>query len=101
MSDHYAAFIWDSSARQAICSWLQQAPEKRKELIMNEFQIVLSAEEKEVLAKLLEHEISQRLVEEHRTRSPSYREYIQHDESVLQGVLTKLNEAHAATVAAI
>ena len=62
---------------------------------MTETQLLLNAEEKDLLVKLLEHEISKRLVEEHRTRTPAYREHIQHDEAVLQGLLTKLNEAPA------
>lgn len=66
---------------------------------MNEIHLSLNAEEKELLVNLLEHEISQRLVEEHRTRTPSYREYIQHDESVLQGVLAKLNRMPATAEA--
>ena len=62
---------------------------------MTETQLLLNAEEKELLMKLLEREVSQRLVEEHRTRTPAYREHILHDETVLRGVLTKLNEAPA------
>ena len=62
---------------------------------MAETQLLLNAEEKDLLVKLLEREVSQRLVEEHRTRAPAYREHILHDEAVLQGMLTKLNEAPA------
>ncbi len=58
-------------------------------------QLLLNTEEKDLLVKLLEHELSQRLVEEHRTRAPSYREHILHDEAVLQRVLAKLNEEPA------
>ena len=65
---------------------------------MNQFQLLLNAEEKEILVTLLEREISQRLIEEHRTRTPSFREHIQHDELVLQGVLAKLNETRATVV---
>lgn len=64
---------------------------------MAEITLILNAEEKELLANLLEREISQRLVEEHRTRTPSYRHYIEQDEAILQNVLAKLNGA-AATV---
>jgi hypothetical protein len=60
---------------------------------MNEIQLTLSAEEKELLVSLLEREISQRLIEEHRTRKPSYRQYIQRDEAILQAVLKKLTDA--------
>ena len=59
----------------------------------------LNAEEQELLVRLLEREISQRLVEEHRTRTPSYRAHIQHDESVLQAILAKLKGTPAAIVA--
>ena len=62
---------------------------------MTEIQLLLNAEEKELLVKLLEREVSKRLVEEHRTRTPAYREHILHDEAVLRGMLTKLNEAPA------
>jgi hypothetical protein len=65
---------------------------------MNEIHLSLNAEERELLKKLLEREISQRLIEEHRTRTPSYREYIEHDESVLRGVLAKLNDAATVEV---
>jgi hypothetical protein len=65
---------------------------------MNEIHLSLNAEERELLGKLLEREISQRLIEEHRTRTPSYREYIEHDESVLRGVLAKLNDAATVEV---
>ena len=60
---------------------------------MCETQLLLNEEEKELLVKLLEREVSQRLVEEHRTRAPAYREHILHDEAVLRGMLAKLNEA--------
>ena len=60
---------------------------------MTETQLLLNAEEKELLVKLLEREVSQRLVEEHRTRTPAYREHILHDEAVLQRVLEKLSPA--------
>lgn len=62
---------------------------------MAETQLLLNAEEKDLLLKLLEHEISLRLVEEHRTRAPSYREHIMHDKAVLQRVLAKLKEEPA------
>ena len=42
--------------------------------------------------------VPQRLIEEHRTRTPSYREHIEHDESVLQGMLAKLNETVTVAV---
>ena len=62
---------------------------------MTETQLMLNAEEKDLLVKLLEREVSERLVEEHRTRTPAYREHILHDEAVLRGTLTKLSEEPA------
>ena len=57
---------------------------------MAETNLLLNDEEKELLVTLLEREIAQRLIEEHRTRTPSYREYIEHDEAILQRMLAKL-----------
>jgi hypothetical protein len=46
--------------------------------IMSELQIALSGEEREYLAGLLESVLRAKRVEEHRTRTPSYRQDVLH-----------------------
>jgi predicted acetyltransferase len=55
-----------------------------------ELQVTLAVEETEFLATLLEHELKEKRIEEHRTRVPSYREYVLHDEEQIVGLLKKL-----------
>jgi hypothetical protein len=57
---------------------------------MSEPQLTLTAEERTFLVGLLEVALKDTLVEEHRTRTPSYREHILHKEDLLVGLLTKL-----------
>jgi len=48
----------------------------RQEATMGEIQLTLNAEEREYLAGLLETVLKDTLVEEHRTRTPSYRQHV-------------------------
>ena len=60
---------------------------------MSEIQLNLSDHERQYLAELLQSELKQTRVEEHRTRSPSYREHIVEREDVIRGLLDKLAAA--------
>ena len=55
-------------------------------------QLLLTAEEREYLVELLKEVVKEARVEEHRTRSPSFREHISRREDVLSAVLQKLEQ---------
>ena len=57
---------------------------------MAELQLTLNVEEREYLVGLLENLLKEKRVEEHRTRGPSYREHLLHQEDLLAGLLSKL-----------
>jgi hypothetical protein len=57
---------------------------------MADFQVSLSAEERKFLADVLEEILKERRVEEHRTRKPSYREHVIHDEALISSLLHKV-----------
>jgi len=59
---------------------------------MAELQLTLTAEERDYLAGLLETVLKDTRVEEHRTRTPSYREHIIHKEDVIVALLSKLGK---------
>jgi hypothetical protein len=59
---------------------------------MTEHHLTLTAEESEFLKGLLEVSLKDTLVEEHRTRTLSYREHIVHKEDLIRGVLNKLRQ---------
>lgn len=59
---------------------------------MNEVQVTFTDEERQYLTDLLKNTIKDMLVEEHRTRAPSYREPLIHRESVAKNVLNKLQQ---------
>lgn len=58
---------------------------------MNELHLTLSAEEQRFLADLLTEVLKEKRVEEHRTRTPTYRERILAEEAMLQALLDKLH----------
>ncbi|HEY1861325.1 MAG TPA: hypothetical protein VGG61_13270 [Gemmataceae bacterium] len=62
---------------------------------MAEHHLTLTAEERQYLVGLLERTLKETLVEEHRTRAPSYREHVIHNEEIIQAVLKKLQQASA------
>jgi hypothetical protein len=64
-----------------------------KELIVADIQIALSDAERQFLVNYLESVLKERYVEEHRTRTPSYRQEILRQEALIQQVLTKLRAA--------
>ncbi len=57
---------------------------------MTEFQVTLSDEERQYLGGLLEQTLKDAVVEEHRTRTPTYRQDVLHREDVLRTLLEKL-----------
>jgi hypothetical protein len=65
----------------------------RKETIMPDSSLTLTVEEREFLVGLLERTLKEKLVEEHRTRTPSYRAVVEQEENVIKGLLTKLGRA--------
>jgi hypothetical protein len=62
---------------------------------MAERQVTFTAEECQYLLDLLETALKGLRVEEHRTRKPSYREHVLHEEGLLQGLLNKLRQPPA------
>jgi hypothetical protein len=65
----------------------------RQEAIMGEIHLTMTAEEREYLAELLETVLKTTRVEQHRTRTPAYRKYVLERESVIEGLMNKLNTA--------
>jgi hypothetical protein len=59
---------------------------------MNEIQVTLAAEERQYLLDLLKVTLKDMRVEEHRTRAPSYREHVLHQEAIVEGLLNKLQQ---------
>jgi hypothetical protein len=63
------------------------------EMIMAELQLTLTDEERTFLADLLETALKETLVEEHRTRTLSYRELVQRQEHLIAQLLDKIRQA--------
>lgn len=59
---------------------------------MPESSLNLTDEERGYLVKVLESLLKDTRVEEHRTRTPSYREFVLNQESLVEGLLGKLNQ---------
>ena len=57
--------------------------------------LTVTAQEREFLVRLLQTALKERRVEEHRTRAPSYREHVLHEEETIAALLRKLGEAPA------
>jgi hypothetical protein len=62
---------------------------------MAESQLALTAEEHEYLVGLLEAVLKETRVEEHRTRTLSYREHVVHKENLIVALLNKLGKPPA------
>lgn len=60
---------------------------------MTELQTPLTAEERKFLVDLLETVLNEKRIEEHRTRTPTYREFVLHQEDLMQQLLSKLRSA--------
>jgi hypothetical protein len=54
--------------------------------------LTLTAEEREFLVGLLEIALREKLIEEHRSRKPTYREYVLQQELLLESILGRLRE---------
>jgi hypothetical protein len=63
-----------------------------QETTMDNLQLTLTAEERQYLITSLEAALKERRIEEHRTRTPSYREHVIHQEDVITGLLNKLKQ---------
>jgi len=59
---------------------------------MTDLQITLTAEEREGLVRLLETALKDTRIESHRTRTPTFREHLLHQENVIMSLLTKLGQ---------
>src|SRR5437773_942008 len=68
-------------------------PNVPTEVTMAELQLTLTVEEQAFLAELLETVQKESRVEEHRTRTPSYREQVIHREDLIAALLKKLGPA--------
>ncbi|HXG10907.1 MAG TPA: hypothetical protein VNK04_14200 [Gemmataceae bacterium] len=59
---------------------------------MAEFQLSLTAEERDYLVELLELTLKETRIEEHRTRTPSYRQHVLRQEDLIVSLLSKLGK---------
>jgi hypothetical protein len=64
-----------------------------KEETVADAQLTLTEEESDYLVQLLETQLKETRVEEHRTRTPSYRETVLRNEQLLASVLNKLRRS--------
>jgi hypothetical protein len=55
--------------------------------------LTLSKEERSLLLNFLEQKFRDKQIEEHRTEASQFRQYVQHEEGVLQGLLDKLRRS--------
>ena len=59
---------------------------------MAEVQVNLTTEERDCLTTLLDMALKEARIEEHRTKTMSFREHVIHREELLQAVLKKLGQ---------
>jgi hypothetical protein len=59
---------------------------------MAESSLMLTGEERDYLVKVLETMLKDTRIEEHRTRTPSYREFVLNQEHLIEGLLAKLSQ---------
>jgi tRNA(Ile)-lysidine synthase TilS/MesJ len=62
---------------------------------LQELQLTLTSDECEYLVNLLENVLKDTRIEEHRTRTPSYREHVLHQEELIVALLSKLGHPTA------
>lgn len=60
---------------------------------MTDTQLLLTNEERDYLSNLLAGVLKEKRVEEHRTRAPSYRQVVLEQETIIAGLLHKLEAA--------
>src|SRR5437588_11336420 len=63
-----------------------------REVFMAQLQLTITAEEREYLVSHLEAVLKDTRVEEHRTRTPSYRQYVLRQEDLIVSLLNKLGK---------
>jgi hypothetical protein len=66
--------------------------EGRRASIMADVSIAVTAEERDFLVHVLQSEMKKHQIEEHRTRTPTYREHVLKEEALLAELLAKLGE---------
>jgi hypothetical protein len=59
---------------------------------MAEQQLTVTADEREFLVGFLNEALKEARVEEHRTRTPSFREHVLHREDLIAALLAKLGQ---------
>lgn len=59
---------------------------------MGDLQVTLTSEEREYLVDHLERVLKDTRIEEHRTRTPTYREHVLRQENLIVAVLRKLGK---------
>jgi hypothetical protein len=64
----------------------------QKEITMPDTTLTLSADETTFLAEFLQAVLHDTRIEEHRTRTPSYRDHIVKREHMVEGLLKKLGQ---------
>jgi hypothetical protein len=62
---------------------------------MAESQLTLTVEERNYLVDLLQRTLKDTRIEEHRTRTPTYREFVLKQEDLINSLLGKLGQAPA------
>jgi len=62
---------------------------------MSELQVTLTSSQQEYLVETLETALKNTRVEEHRTRTPTYREHVEQKETIIVDLLTKLGKPPA------
>lgn len=59
---------------------------------MADLQVTLTSEERDCLVQLLQTVLKDMQIEEHRTRTPSYRQHVIHQEELISNLLNKLGQ---------
>jgi hypothetical protein len=62
---------------------------------MAEFHLLLNAQEREELLRVLRSSLGETRVEVHHTHTPGFRENVKHEEEVIRGLLQKLQGTNA------
>ena len=62
---------------------------------MSDVQIAMTVQERDALAELLDTALKEARLEEHRTRTPSFREHIIQRETIIMSLLQKLGRTES------
>jgi hypothetical protein len=60
---------------------------------MNDTTMTITQEERDFLAEHLGSMLKKKLVEEHRTRTPTYRTFVVQEEDIIKSLLSKLGKS--------